>query len=92
MGEVIALPRRLDAATAPALAADLLDYVQLSDLYLDARDTTHVGAMGAQVLLSAKRTMETSARTFKLLNLSDRARSQLSNMGLVELLPPEEDT
>lgn len=89
---MITLPRRLDAAAASALAAELLDKSRLGDLHIDASATTHIGALGAQVLLSAHRSMQDMNKDFRISHMQVRARAHLSSMGLAELIPPEEDT
>ncbi|WP_299041799.1 STAS domain-containing protein [uncultured Tateyamaria sp.] len=91
MLDAIPLPARLDAATAPKLAAVLCNHVDSRDLDLDARHTTHVGAMGVQVLLSAQHTAHAKGRRFRLLNLQERARDHIRLMGLSELMMLEDE-
>ncbi|APX11449.1 STAS domain-containing protein [Tateyamaria omphalii] len=92
MNDVVSLPARLDATTAPELMAELLAYDHAADIRLDAAKTVHIGAMGAQVLLSACRTADASNRTLSIDNLQPRAHQQLSLMGLTELTTPKEAT
>lgn len=92
MIDVIPLPVRLDAATAPRLASDLSARDMSAGLCLDARQTQHIGAMGAQVLLSARTTVEAHGATLTLTHLGDRAHQQLCLMGLEDLATPKEMT
>lgn len=92
MDSVFALPRRLDAATTPDLSTKLGEITrQHSDIDLDAAQTVHIGALGAQLLLSVQRSIQDQNGAFRLLNLSDRARDQLAMMGLTELSLQEID-
>ncbi|KIC48843.1 STAS domain-containing protein [Tateyamaria sp. ANG-S1] len=92
MNDVIPLPVRLDAATAPLLAAELLTCDPHADMRLDAGETVHIGALGAQVLASARQTTVANGTTLIIANLQPRASQQLTLMGLTELTTPKEVT
>ena len=91
MADPVLLPERLDAATAAGVARALSANAEPDDVHVDARNTAHMGAMGAQVLLSAQQTAQSVGRTFSLLNVQERARDQLHLMGLSKLLMPEDE-
>ncbi|WP_147104915.1 STAS domain-containing protein [Tateyamaria sp. syn59] len=90
MNDVIPLPPRLDAVAAPTLLAKLLDCDQTADIRLDATETIHIGALGAQVLLSAHRTTEVNGTALSITNLQPRAQQQLTLMALTALMAPQE--
>ncbi|MEM8654185.1 MAG: STAS domain-containing protein [Pseudomonadota bacterium] len=87
----IALPRRLDAATVSDMAAQLIGAALHDDMTLDASQTVHIGALGAQLLLSAQLTTQGNGGTFRLRAPNSRVRDQLSVMGLSQLSMPEND-
>ena len=92
MNDVIRLPARLDVVASPNVMAALLECDHTSALCLDAAETLHIGAMGAQVLLSAYRTADANGTAFSIANLQPRAHQQLTLMGLTELTTPKEAT
>lgn len=92
MADPIPLPQRLDAASAPHLLSQLLAHPASSDVLLDAQDTTHIGALGAQVLLSAQRRAAENNTSFCVLHVQDTVHDQLCAMGLWDLTQQEEDT
>ena len=92
MVDSIPLPPRLDAVTAPELISQLLDRSSDGDVLLDASRTSYVGALGAQVLLSAQRMAQANDASFDILGMQDGVNEQLLSMGLAELTQPEEDT
>jgi len=77
--ERLKLPKRLDTPAAIKLAPDLLAVVG-APLVLDGSKITFAGALGLQVLASARLQWETDGLEFRLDNPSpalDEARRQL---------------
>ncbi|MEX0370038.1 MAG: STAS domain-containing protein [Tateyamaria sp.] len=89
MADPIALPRRVDSASVPVLAAQLREASAQDSINVDARETMYLGALGAQVLVSAARTMQAKGGTLSITGLTDRAASQLAIMGVEELTNSE---
>lgn len=82
MSEAISLEARLDLAAAPRLAAALSETASSKQVVLDGSEITHLGALCAQVLISAAHTMKSSGGQLELVNLSERAEEHLMAMGL----------
>ncbi len=80
MSDTLVLQPRLDISAADPLAQALRTRLG-SDLTVDARDVTHLGAMCLQVLLSAAQTVRRAGHRFTLANASDRVLDQLRSMG-----------
>ncbi|WP_299767726.1 STAS domain-containing protein [uncultured Tateyamaria sp.] len=91
MADPIPLPKRLDTASAPDLLSQLVAHPPGSDVLLDAQNTSHIGALGAQVLLSARRRAVENNTSFCVLHVQNAVHDQLSAMGLMELTQQEED-
>ncbi|MEL6464577.1 MAG: STAS domain-containing protein [Pseudomonadota bacterium] len=91
MSVVVSLPRRLDTATVPDVTVQLIEALHHDTMTLDARQTVHIGALGAQMLLSAQCTMQASGGTFRIIASNKRVREQLTVMGLPQLPTSEID-
>lgn len=89
MADALALPRRMDTASVSVLAAQLREASNNDSVLLDARETMHIGALGAQLLVSTQQTMQAKGGSFSIFGLSERARGQLAVMGLPELTTTE---
>ena len=76
----VLLAPKLDQKAAIALAEELRAR-RGADLCLDARDTTHVGALAVQVVLAAARTWARDGRALHLVGVSDACVDQLSLLG-----------
>jgi chemotaxis protein CheX len=82
MTEPILLPARLDLAAVALLTEDMAARLTDGKIVLDGRDITHMGALCAQAILSAARTVIDAGGSLEFTDLSDRAVQQLSCMGL----------
>ena len=80
MSETIVLQPRLDLAAAAPLAQTLRSRLG-SDMTLDAKEVTHMGALCLQVMLSAALTVNKAGHRFTLSNASDRVLDQLHHLG-----------
>lgn len=96
--ESYALPAKLDLLTAASLAEGL-DARRGKPLVLDAKEVTHLGTPGLQVVLSACKTWEEDGISLTLENFSEALETQLEPLGLArsDLVPsgasaaPEDD-
>lgn len=75
------LPARLDLPAAGPLANDLLEHVG-THLELDASEVTHITTPGAQVLLAAARSWQSSQHRLAIHEPSTAMTDQLQIMGL----------
>ncbi|MEM0935605.1 MAG: STAS domain-containing protein [Pseudomonadota bacterium] len=87
------LPARLDLSTATMLA-DGLRKARGADLVLDARDVTHLGTPGLQVMLSARRTWEEDGFALLVGDMPESFSDQLGplGLGLADLATEPSDT
>jgi len=81
MTATVALPERLDLASAASLA-DTLRAQMGADVTLDASAVAHLGALGAQVLLSAAATWTATGHVLSLDRPSGDFLAQLAELGL----------
>ncbi|HEX4767585.1 MAG TPA: STAS domain-containing protein [Lichenihabitans sp.] len=84
-GPTLALDEILDITAAGDLARKLLALRGLP-IAIDASGVRHVGAQCSQVLLSAARTWEADAQTFRLLDPSAEFTEGLRLLGLASAL------
>mmetsp|Transcript_29630 Transcript_29630/g.58586 ORF Transcript_29630/g.58586 Transcript_29630/m.58586 type:complete len:93 (+) Transcript_29630:89-367(+) len=82
MAEPIVLPARLDLAAVATLAQDMADHVPGGRIVLDGSAVTHFGALCAQSVISAARTVRDAGGSLEIRGLSDRAVQHLDAMGL----------
>lgn len=82
MSDAIVLPPRLDAAALKWLLDDLVTASRNGDVRLDAGGVTHMGALGAQMILATARSARTNGGTLQFVQISARGRDQLAAMGL----------
>ncbi len=82
MADAICLPAKLDTVALRDLCTDLTRALGERELRLDAGDVTHMGALGAQMILAAARDLRACGGAFEIVAISDRARDQLAMMGL----------
>jgi len=80
MSDALVLDARLDLPAAAPLAKVLKERLG-SDIVVDARDVTTLGALCLQVLLSCAITARRRGHGFALVNVSDRVLDQLAAMG-----------
>ena len=81
MTALVALPERLDLASAASLA-DILRAQIGADLTLDAAGVRHVGALGAQVLLSAAATWTATGHALSLDQPSPDFLAHMAELGI----------
>ena len=86
MTERIELPRKLDSAAAVELFDRLRAEPQTS-FVIDAAETEHLGALGAEVLIVAARSRGASGVDFSVEHLGDGVRDQLRTLGLRTVQP-----
>ncbi|MEL6449892.1 MAG: STAS domain-containing protein [Pseudomonadota bacterium] len=82
MSEPIVLPARLDPDAVATLATDMRGAALCDTVQIDASAVMHLGALGAQLLLSTAKTAKTLGGRVSIVAISDRARDQLAAMGL----------
>jgi chemotaxis protein CheX len=83
--EGLRLPKVLDLAAAAPLKTELAKLRGKAAL-LDASDVQRVGALCAQVLLSAQRTWTIESQEFRYVHASEAFREGLERMGVEEML------
>ncbi|WP_299287972.1 STAS domain-containing protein [uncultured Tateyamaria sp.] len=82
MSDSLVLPARLDVAGVGDVHARLHAVPAGAELRVDASKVTLMGALGAQLLLSAGKTARNAGGTLDLIDVSERAVEQLADMGL----------
>ncbi len=83
--EGLRLPKVLDLAAAAALKTELAK-LRGKPALLDASDVQRVGALCAQVLLSAQRTWALDSQEFRYVHASEAFCEGLERMGVEEML------
>ncbi|MGJ8545565.1 MAG: STAS domain-containing protein [Sulfitobacter sp.] len=91
MTDTYCLPGKLDLSTVQTLMEDLSPLAQ-GDLTLDGSAVTHLGALGAQLLLAVSANVRAHHGQFAVLNLPGRALDQLAAMGLCPQILAEGST
>jgi chemotaxis protein CheX len=81
MTATVSLPERMDLASAAPLSDTLRAQIG-ADLTLDASGVRHVGALGAQVLLSAVATWAATGHALALDRPSADFLTQMAELGL----------
>ena len=79
-GVCIALPERLDTASAPALLADLAPH-QNEDICLDFERVTMLGTLCLQVLMNARHHWATAGHAVSLKNMMPPIEKALADFG-----------
>ncbi|WP_299626211.1 STAS domain-containing protein [uncultured Tateyamaria sp.] len=82
MVEPIVLPPRLDLAAVATLTQSMASQVPGGKVVLDGSEITHLGALCAQSIISAARTVLDAGGSLEITGLTERAVQQLSCMGL----------
>ncbi|WP_299147746.1 STAS domain-containing protein [uncultured Tateyamaria sp.] len=82
MSDVVVLPARLDVTGVGDVHAHLRAVAAGGVVRVDASNVTHMGALGAQLLLSAGKTARDAGGGLDLVHVSARALDQLADMGL----------
>lgn len=82
MADAISLPAKLDGFALRDLWTELTQAVANQEMRIDAGDVTHMGALGAQMILAAARDLRANGGDFEMIALSTRACDQLAVMGL----------
>ena len=77
-GVHIALPERLDTASAPALLADLVPY-QDTDICLDFKEVTMLGTLCLQILLNARHHWAAAGHAVTLKNVMPPVEKALAD-------------
>jgi len=77
----VRLPGRLDSRTTGAFTASLRSH-RGSDLVIDGRDCTVIGALGLQTLMVAAATWRHDRRGFVIEGLPDKSAAQIALMGI----------
>lgn len=88
----VALPQRVTASNVAVIAAQLREAAVGDAVRIDARNTTHLSALGAQLLLSTRKTMQDKGGAFSIDGLTERAKGHLAIMGLDTLTKTETET
>lgn len=81
MAAVIALPERMDISSCKDLLPQLVAS-RGQDLELDGNAVRHIGAVGAQLLLSANNSWMEDSATLTVTGLGDPATKCLSSLGV----------
>ncbi|MCV6598699.1 MAG: STAS domain-containing protein [Mangrovicoccus sp.] len=81
MTAALTLPDRLDISSCQALLPRLLE-LRAQDLEADGSSVKHIGAIGAQFLISAKNSWEKDASRFAVHGLSEAMIDSLRELGL----------
>lgn len=81
MTATVSLPERMDLTSVASLADTLRAQIG-ADVTLDAAGVRHVGALGAQVLLSAVATWSATGHALTLDRPSDDFLTQMAELGL----------
>lgn len=82
MTDTIALPARLDSGSLKSMLVELTTATAQGHVRIDASAVTHMSALGAQMILSAARSVREGGGTLEISEISDRACDQLAMMGL----------
>ena len=72
---------KLDLAAAKSFHAELLSRAG-GNITLDLSGVTHMGALCAQICLSAARTLQANGHSLQLTNTPDTVTAHLTSMGL----------
>lgn len=81
MTETLNLPERLDLSTIGPLA-DALRQRMGVDLILDAGEVSHIGGLGAQILLSAAASWRATGQSLTLTGATPDFLAQTADLGL----------
>lgn len=81
MAAVMTLPERLDLSACKALLPELVA-LRGQDIELDGSNMHHLGAIGAQFLLSGRASWRRDAAAFALTGLGDSALRCLAGLGI----------
>ena len=81
MADPISLSGKLDLAAVGSLHEKLLSH-KSQDVTVSLADVTQLGALCAQVLISAANLCRSDGFEFKLINTNDRVLGQLAAMGM----------
>jgi len=81
MSAALTLPDRLDISSCQALLPRLVE-LRAQDLEADGSSVKHIGAVGAQFLLSAKNSWDKDAASFVVRGLSEALLDSVVELGL----------
>lgn len=83
------LPERLDLSTVTDVCADLR-LIDGPDIHLDARNLRHLGALGAELLLSAQASAQARGGRLILSSRSEAVDLALTDLGLADIFASED--
>lgn len=82
MPDPIVMEPRMDLSTVELFVQSMLMQATEGRIVLDGSNVTHMGALCAQAIISAARTVGDAGGSLEITDLSDRASQQLKCMGL----------